>query len=239
MATCTHEAVLAITNAGPQSTPSFTPAANDLLVVFAFASGTVDANPTLVDSLGAITFTKITSAISAVGSTGGTVYLFIADQLAAASARTLAFNTPNDVNTGCIVFVCAVAGMTRLGAAAVRQSAIQNTGTAATTPAPAFSASALTGNPCLGCVVNLSNAAGMTPPASWTEGVADVGFNTPVSGGEYIFRNSGFTGTTVTWGSTSATTFGAIIVELDTSAAPLPRLPIVGPSQAVHRAASW
>lgn len=223
MATVTHEIGLATTSAGPQTTAAFTPAAGDLLVVFAFGAGTVDATPTLTSSAG-LTFTKVTSAISTVGANGGTLYLFVANALAAASSQTVTFNTPNDVNTGCIVYVAGVAGMVRTGLAAVRQSAIQNTGTAGTTPAPAFGVAPLTANPCVGSVVNATNPSAMTQPGSWTEGTADLGFATPTSGGEYAFRNSGQTATTITWGSTSASIFGAVIAELDSSVLPLVNL---------------
>lgn len=241
MATVVHGVGLAITTAGPQTTAAFIPAANDLLVVFGFGSGTVDATPTLTNSAG-VAFTTVNSAISAVGASGGTVYLFVANQLATAVSQTCTFNTPNDVNTGCIVFVARVAGMTRTGlSGAVRQAAIQNTGTAGTTPAPVLGVAALTGNPCLGCVVNATNPAGMTQPSGWAEGTADLGYATPASGGEYAFINSGFTGTTVTWGSTSASIFGAIVVELDASAPPVSaaRLPYVVARAAIHHASSW
>jgi hypothetical protein len=70
-------------------------------------------------------------------------------------------------------------------------------------------------------VGNSSSPAGIAKPTSWTEQV-DVGYATPSTGLEYASRNSGFTGTTITWASTSATVWGAISVELDTSAAPTP-----------------
>jgi hypothetical protein len=59
----------------------------------------------------------------------------------------------------------------------------------------------------------------MTPPTSWTED-SDNGYSTPTAGQESVSRVSGFTGTTVTWGGTSATAFGDIIVEIDTSSFP-------------------
>src|SRR5262249_36569936 len=87
------------------------------------------------------------------------------------------------------------------------------------TPAPVFGASALTGNVTLGAVFNANNPAAMTPPTSWTE-QNDTGYNTPTTGQEYVSRDSGFTGTTITWGNASGSAFSAITVELDTTSTP-------------------
>jgi hypothetical protein len=106
--------------------------------------------------------------------------------------------------------------MSRTGAAAVLQSAKQENQGSGTTPAPVFGNSALTGNPTLGAVANTSNPATLTPPTGWTE-LDDLGITSPTAGLEYIGRNSGFTGTTVTWGSTSPTPFASLIIELDTT----------------------
>lgn len=217
MATVTHEIGLAITTAGPQTTAAFTPVAGDLLVVFASASTSVAAVPTLTSSVG-LTFQLVRSQL--FRASVDISYVFVANELAAASSQTVTFNTPTDVNTGCIVYVAAVAGMTRTGLWAVRQTAGTSNGTLGTTPAPAFPAAVDTGNPTLGSIMNATNPSAMTPPTSWTEGTADLGYATPTSGGEYVFRNSGFTGTTVTWESTSATAFAALIVELDATAMP-------------------
>jgi hypothetical protein len=105
--------------------------------------------------------------------------------------------------------------MLRSGPSAVRQTAVeQNQGAA--TPGPAFTTAALTENLTLGYVFNASNPAAVTEPTGWTER-RDNGYNSPTTGFETVSRNSGFTGTTVTWGSGSATAFCSIIVELDSN----------------------
>ncbi|MDP2735983.1 MAG: hypothetical protein Q8P12_07310, partial [bacterium] len=68
----------------------------------------------------------------------------------------------------------------------------------------------------LGAVGNDSNPAGLAAPVGWTE-QADVGQGNPPVGLETVTRDSGFTGTTITWGGTSASAFASIIVELDTA----------------------
>jgi hypothetical protein len=58
----------------------------------------------------------------------------------------------------------------------------------------------------------------VTEPTGWTEH-ADTGYNNPTSGMEVASRDSGFTSTSIIWGSNSASNWGAIIAELDSSAA--------------------
>jgi len=100
----------------------------------------------------------------------------------------------------------------------VKQSAGQSNQAAANTPNPAFAATTSTNNVCIGAVANGVNPATMTPTTGWTE-AHDVGVATPITGLETQFINSGFVGTTVTWGSTfgGPNTGADLIAELDTS----------------------
>src|SRR5690348_1519508 len=111
----------ATTNAATYASASFTPAANDLLLVFCITSGQTQANPTCTDSLGAITFTLVNQALW--NTSANSVYVFVANQLAAASARTVSVNFSGN-SSGGIVQVCRVSGMTKVGAAAIRQNAV-------------------------------------------------------------------------------------------------------------------
>ena len=217
MATCTHEIGTADTGATPNTSGAFTPVIGDLLIVFVVASATVDPAPTLTNTEGT-TFTLILRATYA--SSAHSIYAFVANQfVTSASSQTVTFNTPADTATGTVIFVNAVAGLTRAGLDAIRQSAKQDNITTTSTPAPAFSQNANTNNPTLGVVGNQTNPATLTEPTGWTE-ASDLGYATPTTGGEYVFRNSGFDSTTITWGSTSAPGFGSIILEIDTD--PLP-----------------
>jgi hypothetical protein len=122
--------------------------------------------------------------------------------------------------------VIGVSGMSLTGEDAVRQFAIEESQAADGTPAPAFSAAALTGNPTIGFCGNATNdiSGGLTNPTSWPE-LRGSNYGTPSSGAQSVARNSGFTGTTITWGSTSASIFGDCILELDTTAATTPVIP--------------
>lgn len=215
MAAVVHGVTLAdATDAATYTTASFTPANNDLLVAFAVVTATAAAG-SMSDSLGG-GWTAITTALKAASA--DKLWCFIRDDLSDGSALTVTMDVTGDNGTGCVLFVARVSGMTRTGSnGAAKQSAVQSNQPAITTPAPVFAAAALTGNPTLGFVSNATTPAALTPPTSWTE-QADTGISAPVTGGEYVSRDSGFTGTTITWGSPSSSAFGDIIVELDTSA---------------------
>lgn len=202
-------------NVTAYASPSFTPAAGDLLVVLIVASGT-QTNGTVTASANGITFTFVNKSIQ--NTSTNECLVFVADQLVPASpaAMTVTFNCPADAGTGAVVMCARVSGMSLAGTAAIRQSTKQDNQTGGTTPAPVFPASALTGNPTL-VVLGAISTTGTTQPAGWTEQV-DTTYATPTIGAGYVSRDSGFTGTTITWGST-ATAFGDVAIELDASAA--------------------
>lgn len=209
------------TNASAYPSGNLSPTVGDLIVAFVTASGTV-ALATMSYSGVELTFTRITTALK--NTSADSLYLFVSNGFAlTAGVRTVTFDCTGDAATGAIITVYSISGMSRAGLGAVRQSAVVNNGTGGTTPAPAFGSAALTSNPVLGMVGNGASPAGMTPPTgttpTWTEG-SDSGYITPTNGQETIWAASGFTGTTITWGSTSASAFGSIIVELDASSFP-------------------
>ncbi len=189
------------------TTGSFTPAANDLLFVFFKVTGTAQA-PTVTTST-SIAFTQVAAS--------GTVeYAFVANSLATNVSMTVSVDVTGAAGTGIALSVLRVSGMTNTGSAAVVQFDI-DTGLAAATPTVTFASSVTTSNPTVVALNNSTNPAGMTAPTNWTER-HDIGFNTPATGLETASRDSGFTGTGVTWGSNSASAWTAIGVELDASA---------------------
>lgn len=212
MATVTHRALLSDTAATTTGTSaSFTPAVGDLLVVFVTVSGTLLAG-NLTGTGAGLTFTRVCKTTSRTSA--DSVYCFVSDQfVSAAVAQTVTF-TPNAAATGMIIHVASVASMSRSGRDAIRQ--YTSDGSHATgTPTLTFPAVCLTGNVVMGAIGGAQVA--MSPPTSFTEG-ADSTYATPTTGMEYVYRNSGHTAATVVWTS-SATTYGGIAIELDTSAA--------------------
>lgn len=219
MATCTHRVTTPDTGNTPNTSGAFSPAVGDLLVVFVTKEASAPETPMvsadLTSSVAPTGFTLIRTEGHAFGSHH--VGVFVATALTTnTTSRTVTIASGADAGAGTNISVFSVSGMTRVGSAAVRQSGGQADQSAGT-PAPAFGAAALTGNPCLGCIYNATNPAGLTQPSGWSEG-SDTGYTTgTVSGIETCFRDSGETGTTITWGSSSASAFASIIIELDTS----------------------
>lgn len=213
------------TNSTSYASGAFTPAVGDLLLVYVVAGATTAAGA-LTGTGAGLTFSRITNAL--FNSNGDRIYAFVADKLVtAAASQTVTFDCTGDAADGSIIFVFRVSGLTRTGLLAVRQSGVVSNN-AASTPAISFPAVALTGNPVSGCLGNVTNPATMTAPTGFTESavagaLGDVGYATPTHGGHAVYRDSGHTSATVTWGSASASVWGGIIVELDTSPPPLPQ----------------
>ena len=193
------------------TTGGFAPAANDLLVACVVVTGTGAAG-SMSDSLGG-SWTQVATALKAASA--DKLWCFIRDTLSTGVALTVTMDVTGDDGTGFIVVVLRVSGMPRTGnSGAARQSATQDNQAGGGTPGPSFPAAALTGNPTIGFVANAANPAALTPPTDWTER-QDAGIATPDTGIEVVSRDSGFEGTQISWGGTSGSAFGAIIVELN------------------------
>jgi hypothetical protein len=214
MATCTFIAANADTAATPNTSAAFVPTAGSLLVVFAQASAAVgETDPTLTNSLGLTMYRADWGFFSTtylhsvwVGSAGST-----------ASSQTLTFDTAVDPGTGTMISIYEVTGMTKFGSSAVRQVA-RNNGAGTVTPTAVFPGVCLTGNPTLASLGNVTNPAGMTgAPTGWTQAI-DTGYASPAHGIQLVHRNSGFTGTTITWDAgDSPSAWGSQAIELDAS----------------------
>jgi hypothetical protein len=215
MATFGSDAVTFNTTAG-NKTVAITPSKGALLVAICANTGTT-TDPTVTDDRGG-SYTRIAAASCVKAASADEMHFYVRDDPVNENvSHTLTMNV-GGAGTGGGIIVIAISGMTRSGTGAVRQAAKQDN-VAAATPAPAFGVAALTGNLTIGAVFNATNPATMTTPGSWTER-RDVGYATPATGLESVTRDSGFTGTTVTWGSASASAFCSMIIELDASAAP-------------------
>lgn len=214
MAAVTHRnSTTSTSNATSYTSGSFTPANGELLVCGVVATATAAAAPTLSDSLGG---TWTLAATAPWNGTTNTIYFFVRTALiGTGAAMTVTFDCTGDAATGAAIEVAGVSGMTKTGATALLQSAANKNG-AATTPATTFAAAAQTGNPTLVFLGSATNPPGVTVPTGWTQ-QDNTGYATPTTGSQYVSRDSGYTGTTITWGSTSASLWGALAVELDAS----------------------
>lgn len=116
--------------------------------------------------------------------------------------------------TGFAACIYLIPNMTKFGRAAIRQSGFQETGAPGGTPAVSFPLACLTSNPVLAALVNGTNPGGVTHPAGLTSR-SNTGYATPTTGFTSDSADGGIVASTITWGSTSASGFGAVAVELD------------------------
>lgn len=190
--------------------------ADELGVLFVAATGTTAAGS--ITST-ANSYTRVASL--AYNSGVDTLYIFVSNSLYGGLAfgntyaDTITFLCTGDAATGCVMSIVRVNNMAKTGSSAVVQIA-SDTNNVSGTPAPTFASAVNTNNPTYGVMGNGASPATMTAPTGWTE-IRDTGYTSPTSGFENVRRFSGFTGTTVTWGSSSATPYGALVIELDWS----------------------
>ena len=201
-------------NAASYVSASFTPSANDLLLVYTGATATLNV-PSLTDSQ-SLGFTLSTN--SAFNSTAHMITLWVANALAAATAMTVTASYGADAATGHVFVVAGVSGISRTGLSAIKQVTGQrNQGAGASPPDPVFAAAMTSSNVGVGFVSNNSSAStgDLAAPSGWTEATR-VEHATPSHHMAWAFINSGSTLTTITWGG-STSGFAVICAELDDS----------------------
>jgi len=214
MAAITHAATATWTTTAGNKTNTATPALGDLIVVVAPATGVATSNVTDNNADGLGTYTKIGSSFTGF-STAGDLSIWVRNARIGSATSTV-FTATQTSSTGGGLDVFRVSGMYRTGAGAVRSSGGQSSGTSSTTPAPVLSNTPLTGNPIITAVCNGTSPAGVTGPSTYTA-PTNLGYATPTTGLDTAFINSGITNATITWGSTSASAFASIAIELDAS----------------------
>lgn len=207
------------TNTSAKTTAGATPAVGDLIVIVTAHSANLSSTPpTDNNSDGLGTYTLLETTVKKSSADGLQIW---ARNSAIGSATSTTFtHQPAGTTTGGGLVVLKVTGMSRFGIAARLRSGFQADRAGSTTPAVALGAAALTGNALIGAVFNSTNSSTTAiPPSGWTERF-DAGYSTTTNGLEVCSRDSGETGSTITWGGTTASDNGSVAVELDTSAAP-------------------
>ena len=198
------------TNSGTK-TVTATPVVGDLVVIITAHTGnTSAAAPTDNNSGGGGTYTLVNTAVKATSA--DTMRVWVRDNLITSATSTVFTHAPGTTSGGGLA-VIDCQGSNLAGSAAIVQSAIQSNQAAGGTPAPVFGTAVNTLDAVIGAVFNASNPAALTPRTNFTE-LFDSGYNIPTTGLEVISRDSGETGTTMTWGSTSATAFASVVVEV-------------------------
>jgi hypothetical protein len=214
------------TTAGDK-TVTATPALGDAIVVIAATSGLAGGTISVSDNQAvAATYTQVD--VDRTGfSTTGILTVWVRNRLITAASSTT-FTATQTGSSGGGLTVLRISGISIVGVGSIRGSGGQSSGGAGTTPAPvllgrlgtSFSGTqaALTGNVVISAVCNAATAASMTVRSSpaYVEDF-DNGYSTPSTGMCVSHINSGETASTITWGSTSATQFASVAVELDAS----------------------
>lgn len=188
-----------------------TPTVGDLLVIICGASGNTNSAPTCADNQGG-TYYLVGTALK--NASADTLSVFVRQQfITTTSTHTVTVTT--GANTAGEIVGIAYRSIPNVGQQAIRSSGFQANQAGGGTPAPALNISALTENPTItGCFNGTAGGSVLVPNASWVER-QDVSQSTPTTGVEVATRDSGFTGTTITAGGTSATAFASFAIELD------------------------
>lgn len=190
---------------------SFTPTANSVVCGFVFVTASVAVSPTLTASANGLTFALIASAVK--NTSADKLYFFVADQVtpSSPSAMTLTFAT-SDSATACVINVGEAAGLAAAGASAVVQSATVSDVASGDAASTVFGQACVTSNIKLFGMASTVGTA-RTQPTGMTK-VGETFTSTPTGGMFYAYRNSGFTGTTLTSASSTNGACCAVAVEL-------------------------
>lgn len=201
------------TNSGTH-TVTATPLPNDLIVIVTRSSGnTATTAPTDNNAKGGV-YSLGTNALK--NTSADQLAIFVRTTFIQYTVSTVFTHAPG-TSTGGGLEVYAIRGMAKVGASAIKQFT-QQVNQASGTPAPVFGSNVTTGNPVISAVFNGTNPGGLTArsaPAYTRD--TNAGYATPTSGANTMHITSGETATTITWGSSSASAFSSVAIELDMS----------------------
>ena len=189
------------------ATSAFTPTAGEVLVAFfefeTYNGGAIAVTDSQGGSWSRVTESSRTAAVD-------TVQCYVRNSTVSATSMTVTFTEPLGA-AGCNGAVFSMTGVNGSGSSCIVQSQIAND-SGASTPTAAFSSTTATGNATLLACFNSANPSGVTSPTGWSDG-SNIGHALPTAGERTSYRDSGFAGTTVTWGS-SVNNWAIIMVEV-------------------------
>lgn len=221
------------TNSGTH-TVTATPNGNDLIVIVTANTGsTVDTAPS-DNNVNAGTYTQIVNPLK--NTSADKMSVFIRTPLIQQPNSTV-FTAAPGVTTGGGLAVYAIRGMSKVGASAILQSAVQ-ANIASGTPAPVLGATPKANNPIITGVFNGTNPGGVTVRTGYTSDV-NVGYITPTTGFNAAHLNNAESSATITWGSSSATAFCSFAIELDMSQTTLQNQQDTFLGQTIVNATKW
>ena len=186
-------------NADSYAFGAFTPTRDAALVVSVDINGTNPVAAISDDQGGALVWTLQQDNTGATNSIR--TWTAVAPASPASTIITISFTGA----TGAIGEVLEIPG------GVYRQSGTQ-AGAAAAAPNVTLGSAILAASAAIGFVYNTTSPPALTPPANWTES-QDIGHAAPATGMETAFIAAGETGSTITWGSTTATAWRAHLLE--------------------------
>jgi len=205
------------TNALPVNANVTTPSVGDLIIACVlYTGGTVNTGTCVDDQTGG-TYTKLHTATFGTSNIN-TLTIWARDNLCTStSTHGLTFDCTG-TSTGRGFNVMRWSGFNVAGSSVKAKANTNTSVTAAGTPDAQFGSAISTNNAVIIFLGNETNTAGLTEPTGFTER-SDLGFSSPTTGFEVVTRDSGETGSTVTFQSASASQFGVCAVELQAGTA--------------------
>lgn len=200
-------AVASTSNATTYAFAAFTPSANAILVILAFAGGTVAAG-SITGGNKDYNWIKTTTKLY---NTTDTAYMFWSRTPATPASMTFSFDCTGDAATGCVIIIFQITGADINTTNPIKQFI---TGGATSTNATGTFATGLNTNN--GYIAGWGGelaAGASTPPASWIEN-GDVAYTTPAGNAAGAFRAGGEAGTTVITFTNASTAWGYIAAEI-------------------------
>lgn len=222
------------TNAG-NKTVTATPAVGDLIVVVAASTGLAGGTTAVTDNQ-ATGGTYVQVDVDRTGfSTTGVLTCWVRNDTIRSATSTV-FTAAQAASSGGGLVVLKVTGMSIAGLSAVRRIGVasyntggQSSGGSGTVPAPVLAATPLSANPIITGVANGTNSTTTVAQRVGYSEAFDNGYTVPATGLEVSFLSSGETSATITYNSTTASTFASFAIELDAS---VPQFDYVTPGKA-------
>ena len=223
MAFFVNGAVTQDTNSGTKTVLSSASglAVGELIVLLCWNTGNTGAWTVTDDNAdGRGTYTEVVSALK--NASADLLRFYVRNDLVGSISGTTTFSMAPGATSGGGIRVYRWGGMSRAGLLAIRSEAgVLQTGKqenqASGTPTISYPVATLTTNPVISAAFNGTSPGGLTVPSGWTAR-GNVGYSVPTTGQNGADKDNGFAAVTVTWGSSSATAFGAVVLELDGSA---------------------
>jgi hypothetical protein len=228
------------TTAGNKTLAVTSPQVGDIIVVIAAGTGVTSQTIADDNTSGAAGFYNV--IVNVLKNTSADVMTAWVRSQPIQRAVTTTWTATQTSSSGGGLAVFAIRGATITGPALIRGSGSQANQTATAAPAPVLSGAALTTNAVMSAVFCSTSPPGITVPTGFAAADVNLGYSVPTTGLEIAHANTGITASTITWGSTTVTTWCSLAFELRADQGNLavsPEIPERFAMQAVNRAGTY